>query len=93
MKTDLLHIEYLHYSPDMACRPTVLFPNAQKGKYDQQLMRVPPKGPRRRQELLLEIAMMEIHFRPSERVERGVDYVLEALLRAAGEGKGSGWQE
>jgi len=33
VSTSLLPIEYLDYSPDMACRPTVFFPNVQKGKY------------------------------------------------------------
>jgi len=42
--TSLLPIEYPDYLPDMACRLTVLFPNALKGKYllcDQQMMHVP----------------------------------------------------
>jgi len=31
--TSLLPIEHPDYSPDMTCRPTILFPNAPKGKY------------------------------------------------------------
>ena len=31
--TSLLPIEHPDYSPDMTCRPTILFPKAPKGKY------------------------------------------------------------
>ena len=33
LPTSLLSIEHPDYSPDVACRPTVLFPNIPKGKY------------------------------------------------------------
>ena len=33
LPTSLLPIEHPDYSPDMTCRPTILFPKAPKGKY------------------------------------------------------------
>jgi len=64
LPTFFLPIEYPDYSPAMACRPTVLFPNVPKGKYPVCTKEEPivdattSKSLRRSQGRSLEIAMM-----------------------------------
>jgi len=75
--TSLLSIEHPDYSPDVACRPTVLFPNAPKGIYLVCTKEGPTvdvstsKGLRRSQGLSLEIAMMKTNSTDEERELRG----------------------
>jgi len=76
LPTSLLSIEHPDYSPDVACRPTVLFPNAPKGIYP--VCKEGPtvdvstsKGLRWSQGSSLEIAMMKTNSTDEERELRG----------------------
>jgi len=75
--TSLLSIEHPDYSPDVACRPTVLFPNAPKGIYPVCTKQGPTvdvstsEGLRRSQGSSLEIVMMKTNSTDEERELRG----------------------
>jgi len=77
LPTSFLSIQHPDYSPDVACRPTVLFPNVLKGKYLVCTKEGPTvdvstsKGLRRSQGLSLEIAMMKTNWTDEERELRG----------------------
>jgi len=77
LPTSLLSIQHPDYSPDVACRPTILFPNVPKGKYLVCTKEGPTvdastsKGLRWSQGLSLEIAMMRTNSTDEERELRG----------------------
>jgi len=77
LPTSPLSIQHLDYSPDVACRPTILFPNVPKGRYPVCTKQGPTvdvstsRGLRWSQGLSLEIVMMKTNSTDEEREPRG----------------------
>jgi len=91
--TSLLPTEYPDYLPDMACRFTVLFPNALKGKYlmwpTDDVCTL--NGFRRKQGFLLVIAMMKSNLSDRTR-ELREECWLGSLISGYQRWQSSGWQ-